>query len=68
MDLYAMETPEGLRLVCAWFATCDNPAEWVTRGPLGDGVIGEVPICQRCADRVGMPAERLHEYAVTGEV
>jgi hypothetical protein len=47
-------TDDGTRLVCAWFALCTNPAEWATRGPVGDGEFGMVPICQRCADRMGI--------------
>jgi hypothetical protein len=33
---------------CQWFALCDNPA--VTTEP--HPVLGAVPICQRCADKV----------------
>lgn len=34
---------------CQYFALCDNPAEGVVPNP----ILGNVPCCQRCADRVG---------------
>ena len=34
--------------VCRWFLKCDNPA--VTTRP--HPIIGDVPICQRCADKM----------------
>jgi hypothetical protein len=35
---------------CMWFALCDRPANGV-----GDaGPLGHLPICRRCAERVGM--------------
>lgn len=33
---------------CEWFALCGNPA--VTTEP--HPILGDVPICQRCADKV----------------
>ena len=33
---------------CRWFLLCDNPA--VTTEP--HPVLGDVPICQRCADKL----------------
>jgi hypothetical protein len=47
-------TEDRTSLVCSWFALCDKPAEWVTRGPVGDGEFDMAPICQRCADKVGI--------------
>jgi hypothetical protein len=35
---------------CAWFALCDHDAVGTVEHP----VLGDVPICQRCADRFGM--------------
>lgn len=37
-------------LACGWFATCDHSADAVMDHP----VLGPVPICQRCADTIGM--------------
>ena len=35
---------------CMWFALCDHPANGV-----GDaGPMGQVPVCRRCAEHVGM--------------
>lgn len=36
--------PEGR---CEWYALCPNPAD----GVVAHAVLGEVPTCQRCADR-----------------
>jgi hypothetical protein len=55
-------TEDGTRAVCAWFALCDRPAEWVSRGPVGGGEFGMMPICQRCADKLGIVD--LHEYEI----
>lgn len=41
-------TPLGLRQRCAWFALCENVA--VKTEP--HSVLGDVPICQRCADKL----------------
>jgi hypothetical protein len=38
---------------CEWLALCENPANGLRDHP----VLGEVPICQRCDDKV----ERLGE-------
>lgn len=32
---------------CEWFLLCDNPAVTTQSHP----VLGDVPICQRCADK-----------------
>ena len=58
MELIAMQTEAGLRLMCEWFVMCDRPAEWGALGP--DRTYH--PICQRCADKVGIPAEELYDY------
>jgi len=34
--------------VCEWFAKCDHPAVGVIAHP----VLGDVPCCQRCADKL----------------
>lgn len=39
-------------LVCMWFAWCDNLANGTRRGPTGGGQFGDIPICQRCDDKV----------------
>lgn len=41
----AVRTPDGLRLLCEWFAKCANTTEHATEHP----VLGFVPICHRCA-------------------
>lgn len=33
---------------CHWFAKCPNPANGLRDHP----ILGQVPICQRCDDRV----------------
>lgn len=40
---------------CMWFALCENPANGLRKGPVGNGEFKDVPICQRCDDK----AERL---------
>lgn len=37
--------------ICEWYAMCANPAVGTTPHP----VLGDVPICQRCADRHDLP-------------
>lgn len=54
-------------VICSWFVRCSNVAQWATRGPIGGGGFGMVPICQRCADKVGIPAEELYEYELVME-
>lgn len=39
---------------CEWFAKCDNDADGVTPHP----VLGDVPICARCADKLGLVIEQ----------
>lgn len=34
---------------CSWFAKCPNPATTVRAHP----ILGGVPICQRCDEKVG---------------
>jgi hypothetical protein len=47
--------------VCEWFALCDRPADWLIPHP----ILGQVPTCQRCADKLNLAdlpgAERLQE-------
>ena len=50
-------TPDTeLVVVCGWFAACANPAVGIVSHP----ILKYVPVCQRCADRLGpdlIPAE-----------
>lgn len=39
---------------CEWFLLCDNPAVTTQSHP----VLGNVPICQRCADKYRSLAPR----------
>lgn len=41
---------------CEWFALCTNSPVGVVAHP----ILGETPICQRCADRMGY-AEELNQ-------
>jgi len=36
--------------LCEWFALCDRPADGVVSHP----ILGWVPTCQRCADKLGL--------------
>jgi hypothetical protein len=36
--------------VCRWFALCDHPAVGVIKHP----ILGLVPCCQRCAEKLDM--------------
>jgi hypothetical protein len=47
---------------CMWFALCDREAEWMTRGPIGDGKWGLLPICDRCADRAEIDGSELYGH------
>ena len=44
---------------CRWFALCDNEA--IGTSPV-TGIATPVPVCQRCADVVGLPAEEITLY------
>lgn len=35
---------------CEWFALCPNPAD----GTVSHPVLGDVPTCTRCADKLGL--------------
>ena len=35
---------------CEWFALCDHVAAGVVHHP----ILGNVPTCQRCADKLGL--------------
>lgn len=50
-------------LMCEWFATCENTAEWVAEAPISDGRMGMVPVCQRCAELTGV---EVFPYDVVG--
>ena len=43
--------------VCEWFAMCDHEAIGVVSHP----VLGDVPICQRCADNMGLDPQPFGE-------
>jgi hypothetical protein len=45
--VYTENAPE-LDPQCQWFALCTNPAN----GLCDAGPLGQVPICQRCDDRM----------------
>jgi len=47
---------------CAWFALCDRPADGLRSHP----VLGSVPICDRCAVRVGEPVTQEERTALQG--
>lgn len=40
--------------MCAWYALCDHLAVGTTPHP----ILGNVPICERCADKHGLPITR----------
>lgn len=40
-----------MNTTCEWFALCDHDAIGVTPHP----ILGDVPICQRCADKLDIP-------------
>ena len=48
----ALGDPTGEEAPCMWFALCKNPANGLLRGPIGDGEFGDIPICQRCDDKI----------------
>lgn len=37
---------------CMWFAKCENVANGLREGPIGNGKFGPIPICQRCDDKI----------------
>ena len=39
----------GELMMCEWFALCDRVADGTSIGPIGDGMWGAIPICNRCA-------------------
>ena len=38
---------EDGKVLCGWYALCENPAGGVVSHP----VLGDVPACRRCADK-----------------
>ncbi len=40
-------------MICEWYLLCDHDAVGTTPHP----VLGDVPICQRCADKHDLPVE-----------
>lgn len=39
---------------CEWFALCDRPADGTVKHP----ILGNVPCCKRCADKLDLNLER----------
>lgn len=62
MDFYASE--DGKHFMCSWWAWCDNVATLASRGPIGNGEFGMIPVCERCATRFELPTV---EYAINFE-
>lgn len=50
--------------ICQWFLLCDNPAAGVVVHP----VLGFVPTCERCADRLGLSLVRETDNDLTAPV
>ena len=42
-----------MTIICEWFALCINPTTQATNHP----VLGPVPICKRCAEKMGITPE-----------
>lgn len=40
-------------MTCEWFLLCENPAQGVVNHPF----LGDVPTCQRCAEKLGLEFE-----------
>ena len=49
-----------MSIPCEWFALCDRPATGDSEVPRIDGTLVYVPICDRCAERSGMPRPTWH--------
>lgn len=43
----AVETPEGMKMVCGWVAACTNTTDKATQHP----ILGPVPICTQHAQQ-----------------
>lgn len=43
--------------LCEWFALCTRPADGVVSHP----ILGWVPTCQRCADKLGLQLARSYD-------
>lgn len=43
-----------MKTMCQWFALCDKPADGVVKHP----ILGDVPTCQRCADKLGLDLQK----------
>ena len=51
MEIIAEKREDGtLKVKCTYFALCDHEAVGVTEV----GILGYVPVCQRCADKLGI--------------
>lgn len=37
-------------MICEWFLFCENPADGTVHHPF----IGDVPTCNRCAEKLGL--------------
>lgn len=47
------DLPDDYFQVCEWFAACSNDAT----GNVAHPILGLVPTCQRCADKLGLKFE-----------
>lgn len=45
--------------ICQWFLMCLNPAVGTVNHP----ILGDVPICDRCADVVGIEPDKIERFA-----
>lgn len=52
--LAAIEKHAGGPVPCGWFALCENTATTTAPHP----ILGWIPVCQRCAERISNDNER----------
>ena len=50
--VYAEDSDILTAAPCMWFAKCENDANGLRQGPIGNGEFGPIPICKRCDDRI----------------
>lgn len=51
------------RPMCEWYALCDHDAVGTTKHP----ILGDVPICQRCADKHSLTVDLFSTGGTNGE-
>ena len=51
-----------MHLVCEWFVRCENPTLLAVKHP----VLGYVPCCVRCADKMSIPHDERTEIEIVG--